>query len=185
MLEDREKIEYVQKLLGYCLTSDTKEEQMYVFYGESTRNGKSTLVETISYLMGNIKGYSANSQPDLIGKKNIDNRAPSEDLARLRGARAVFMSEPSKDMVINCSMVKQLVGGDTVTARKLRQNSFEYIPQFKMIMNTNHLCRINDSTMFYGNKIIVISFLRHFTKEEQDKTLKQKLKTEDEISAIF
>jgi len=56
-------------------------------------------------------------------------------------------------------MVKQLVGGDTVTARKLRQNSFEYIPQFKMIMNTNHLCRINDSTMFYGNKIIVISFL--------------------------
>lgn len=52
-------------------------------------------------------------------------------------------------------------------------------------MNTNHLCRINDSTMFYGNKIIVISFLRHFTKEEQDKTLKQKLKTEDEISAIF
>lgn len=78
MLEDREKIEYVQKLLGYCLTSDTKEEQMYVFYGESTRNGKSTLVETISYLMGNIKGYSANSQPDLIGKKNIDNRAQAK-----------------------------------------------------------------------------------------------------------
>lgn len=185
MIGDNEKINYLQRLLAYCLTTNTNEEQMYLFYGATTRNGKSTLVETISHLMGKGKGYSNTSQPDLIGKKNIDNRAPSEDLARLRGARAVFMSEPPKEMTINCSMVKQLVGGDTVSARKLRENTFEYIPQFKMIMNTNHLCRIDDATMFYGNKVVVITFERHFTPEEQDHKLKQKLKNEAELSGIF
>lgn len=185
MMGDEDKIDYLQRLLAYCITSDTKEEQMYIFYGPSTRNGKSTLVETISYLMGNTKGYSSNAQPDLIAKKKIDNRGPSEDIARLRGTRAVFMSEPPKEMTINSSIVKQFVGGDTVTARMLHKNSFEYVPQFKMIMNTNHLCTIDDATMFYGNKVVVIQFLKHFTEEEQNHNLKRELRDENEISGIF
>lgn len=185
MMDDEDKIDYLQRLLYYCLTSETSKEQMYIFYGPSTRNGKSTLVETISYLMGNTKGYSSNAQPDLIAKKKVDNRGPSEDIARLRGARAVFMSEPPKEMAINSSMVKQFVGGDTITARMLHKNSFEYIPQFKMIMNTNHLCTIDDATMFYGNKIVVIQFLKHFSEEEQNQNLKRELRDENEISGIF
>mgnify|MGYP004512427373 CR=1 FL=1 len=178
----RENVRYLQKLLGYILTGKTVKEQMYIFYGMSTRNGKSTLVETIKYLMGS---YAMTAQPDLISKKTIDSRAPSEDIARLKGARVVFMSEPIKGQIMNCAMVKQFVGGDTITARKLNESSFEFIPTFKLIMNTNHLPEVYDNTIFSGDKMVIIPFRRHFSEEERDLTLKEQLRSEENLSAIF
>lgn len=175
-------VKYLQKLLGYLLTGKTVKEQMYIFYGPSTRNGKSTLVETINYLMGT---YSMTAQPDLISKKSIDSRAPSEDLARLKGARVVWLSEPPKDQILNCAMLKQLVGGDTVTARKMYESSFEFVPTFKLIMNTNHLPKVYDNTIFFGEKIVIIPFRRHFSEEERDTTLKEQLRSEENLSAIL
>lgn len=178
----QENVKYLQKLLGYILTGKTIKEQMYIFYGMSTRNGKSTLVETINYLMGS---YSMTAQPDLISKKTIDSRAPSEDIARLKGARVVWMSEPSKGQIMNCALVKQLVGGDTITARKLNESSFEFIPNFKLIMNTNHLPEVYDNTIFSGDKMVIIPFRRHFSEEERDTTLKEQLRSEENLSAIL
>lgn len=178
----QENVKYLQKLLGYILTGQTVKEQMYVLYGMSTRNGKSTLVETIKYLMGS---YAMTAQPDLISKRTIDSRAPSEDVARLKGARVVFMSEPAKGQIMNCALVKQFVGGDTITARKLNESSFEFIPEFKLIMNTNHLPEIYDNSIFSGDKLVIIPFKRHFSEEERDLTLKEQLRTEENLSAIF
>ena len=59
MQNNQEKIEYIQKILGYSLTGDTREETCYILYGNTTRNGKSTLVETISYMLGNTTGLPA------------------------------------------------------------------------------------------------------------------------------
>lgn len=178
----QENVKYLQKLLGYILTGKTIKEQMYVFFGSSTRNGKSTLVETIKYLMGT---YAMTAQPDLISKKTIDSRAPSEDIARLKGARVVFMSEPAKGQIMNCAFVKQIVGGDTITARKLNESSFEFIPTFKLIMNTNHLPEVYDNTIFSGDKMVIIPFRRHFSEEERDTTLKEQLKSDENLSAIL
>lgn len=175
-------VKYLQKLLGYLLTGKTVKEQMYIFYGSSTRNGKSTLVETINYLLGS---YSMTAQPDLISKKSIDSRAPSEDIARLKGARVVFMSEPCKGQIMNCALVKQFVGGDTITARKLNESSFEFIPEFKLIMNTNHLPEVYDNSIFSGDKLVIIPFKRHFSEEERDLTLKEQLRSEENLSAIL
>lgn len=178
----QENVRYLQKLLGYILTGKTIKEQMYIFYGMSTRNGKSTLVETIKYLMGS---YAMTAQPDLISKKAIDSRAPSEDVARLKGARVVFMSEPSKGQIMNCAFVKQMVGGDTITARKLNESSFEFIPEFKLIMNTNHLPEVYDNSIFSGDKLVIIPFRKHFSEEERDTTLKEQLRSEENLSAIL
>lgn len=178
----QENVRYLQKLLGYILTGKTVKEQMYVLYGMSTRNGKSTLVETINYLMGS---YSMTAQPDLISKKTIDSRAPSEDIARLKGARVVWMSEPPKGQIMNCAFVKQMVGGDTITARKLNESSFEFIPTFKLIMNTNHLPEVYDNSIFSGDKLVIIPFKRHFSEKERDLTLKEQLRSEENLSAIL
>ena len=173
MQGDKDLITYLQKALGYALTGDTSEECLFLLYGPTTRNGKSTVIETFMALMG---GYGKAAGADTFAlKQRWDSGAPSEDLAKLAGARAVNVSEPDKGMVLNAARVKTLTGNDTITARYLHENSFEYKPQFKLFINTNYLPRANDVTIFSSGRVKVIPFNRHFEPEEQDKTLKKRL----------
>ena len=74
MQGNNEKIEYIQKILGYALTGDTREETCYILYGSTTRNGKSTLVETIAYMLGGEKGYAMNTNPETLAQKQNKDR---------------------------------------------------------------------------------------------------------------
>lgn len=173
MQGDRDLTAYLQKALGYALTGDTSEECLFLLYGPTTRNGKSTVIETFMALMG---GYGKAAGADTFSlRQRWDSSAPSEDLAKLAGARAVNVSEPDKGMVLNAARVKTLTGNDTITARYLHENSFEYKPQFKLFINTNYLPRANDVTIFNSGRVKVLPFNRRFKPEEQDKTLKKRL----------
>ena len=168
-----EKINYLQRVLGYSLTSSTKEDTMFILYGESTRNGKTTLIETLLEMFGD---YGKQATPETFAiKKFADSRAASGDLARLRCARIVNSSELPKEMVLDSAKLKTLTGGDTITVRNLYTNEFEYKPEFKIFLTTNHLPQITDDTIWQSHRVNVISFNRHFSQEEQDKNLKTKL----------
>lgn len=182
----KEKIDYLQKILGYSLTGDTREETCYILYGSTTRNGKSTLVETISEMLGGTKGYAMNMEPQTLAlKHNHDSRTASGDIARLNGTRFLNASEPPKRMVFDIGLLKSLTGRDTITARHIYEREFEFIPNFKLFMNTNFLPLITDDTIFSSGRVNVITFDRHFTPKEQDKGLKDRLKTKDSLSGIL
>lgn len=183
MCSDGDKIRYIQKLSGLCLTGITKEETMWLYYGPSTRNGKSTLVETLCYLLGD---YAATIRPETLSvKQNNDSRQANGDIARLKGVRFVNASEPPKRMIFDIALVKSLLGRDTITARHLHEREFEFIPSFKLIINTNHLPQILDDTVFTSGRVNIVTFDRHFSLQEQDKELKNKLRTERELSGIL
>ena len=170
MQDDSDKAQFVQKALGYSLTGDTSEECFFIFYGSTTRNGKGTTAETILHIMGD---YGRTAQPETIAQKQTSNGgAPSEDVARLKGARFVNMSEPDKGLRLNSALVKSMTGGDTITARFLHQNSFEFKPEYKLFINTNHLPRVTDDSIFASGRVKLIPFERHFPENEQDKNLK-------------
>ena len=176
MSGDTEKITYLQKALGYGLTGDTSEECFFMLYGPTTRNGKGTIMETYMTLQG---GYGKAARPESIAQKDKANsNAPTEDIARLAGARVVNISEPGKQMVLSAPLVKTLTGRDTITARFLNENSFEFIPQFKLFINTNHRPKVTDPTIFDSGRVKVIPFERHFTEAEQNKGLKRKQRME-------
>ena len=186
MQGDVEKINYIQKVLGYSLTADTSLETCFILYGATTRNGKSTLVETIAYLMGNSSGYALNMQPQTLAQKqNTDSRQASGDIARLKGCRFLNASEPPKRMMFDVALLKTLLGRDSITARHLHQREFEFIPCFKLFINTNYLPLITDDTLFTSGRINVITFDKHFPEKEQDKCLKNRLKQEKNLSGIF
>ena len=186
MQNNQEKIEYIQKILGYSLTGDTREETCYILYGNTTRNGKSTLVETVSYMLGNTTGYAMNMKPETLAQKqNNDSRQANGDVARLKGARFLNASEPPKKMIFDVGLLKNLLGRDSITARHLHEREFQFIPCFKLFINTNFLPLITDDTLFSSGRINVITFDKHFEDCEQDKTLKDRLKTRDSISGIF
>lgn len=182
-INDTELAKFIQKALGYALTGDTRFECFFILYGATSRNGKGTMCETIMQLAGD---YGRTASPETVAqRKYSDSRSPSEDIARLAGARFVNMSEPDKQMALSSSLVKTLTGNDTVNARFLGENSFEYRPQFKIFINTNHLPYVSDSTLFTSDRVKVIPFNRHFTEQERDSRLKSRLTTADSLSGVL
>ena len=183
MSNDEEKARFLQKVLGYALTGDTKYECMFFLYGATTRNGKGTLMESILGVMGD---YGNSVKPETIAvKQNTNSQAPSEDIARLAGIRFANISEPPKGMLLNAAQIKSMTGNDTLNARFLHENSFDFKSQFKIYVNTNYLPVITDMTLFSSNRIFIIPFDRHFEPCEQDNTLKSEFAKAEVQSAIL
>lgn len=183
MQNDKDRARFLQKALGYSLTGDTKEECFFILYGATSRNGKGTLMETFKKAMGD---YGKATSPETIAQKDrSDSSKPSEDVARLAGARFVNISEPDKSLVLSSALIKTLTGNDTIQARFLHEHIFEYQPQFKIFVNTNHLPRVTDITVFSSDRIKVIPFERHFEECERDTSLKRLFSDKDNMSAVL
>ena len=131
---DQELIHYIQKAIGYSLTGSTAEQCAFFCYGTG-RNGKSTFLDTIFAMLGD---YAINIQPETIMIRHQAGSGANSDIARLKGARFVTSVEPNEGMKLNEGLVKQLTGGDKVTARYQYGSEFEFTPEFKLWMGTNH-----------------------------------------------
>ena len=141
---DTDTAVYLQKALGYTLTGLTEYECFFILFGSKSRNGKTTLTETVAHILAD---YAVTAQPQTFSRRPSDGAAPSPDTARLKGARLVNMPEPEKGMELNTALIKQLTGGDTYTGRFLNENSFEFSMEGKIFINTNHLPRVTDDTV--------------------------------------
>ena len=183
MSGDRERADFLQRSLGYALSGDTRFECLFILFGATTRNGKGTLMESVLNVMGD---YGSTVRPETISmKQNVSSQNPTEDIARLAGIRFANISEPSKGLLLNAAQVKTMTGNDTLNARFLHENSFDFLPQFKIFMNTNYLPVITDITLFSSGRIMIIPFERHFEENEQDKTLKPLFRRPENQSAIL
>jgi len=182
MCGDTSTAVFLQKAFGYALTGDTSLECFFILYGNTTRNGKTTLSETIAHILGD---YSRTIQPQTLSRRPNDGSAASPDIARLKGARLVNMPEPEKGLELNIALVKQLTGGDTYTGRFLHENPVEFTPEFKIFVNTNHLPRTSDDTVFTSGRVKLIPFDRHFKPEEQDNGLKKLFRKQENMSGIL
>jgi putative DNA primase/helicase len=120
---------------GYSLTGDVTEQKFAFLYGKG-RNGKSTWIEALAYLMGDygravpVETFVTNQQRSASG--------PSPDLAMLRGVRFAHTTEPEKNVKISEGVVKLVTGGDQVPCRELNMPFFMLHPQFKLTMSGNY-----------------------------------------------
>lgn len=176
---DKELIRYIQKAVGYSLTGSTAEQCAFFLYGTG-RNGKSTFIDVIRDVFGD---YAANIQPETIMVRNSQSSAINSDIARLKGARLVTSVEPNEGVRINEGLLKQLTGDDTVTARKLYSEEFEFKPEFKLWMATNHKPIIRGTDTGIWRRIHMIPFNVQILEDKVDKNLTHKLKAE--MTAIF
>ena len=183
MSGDKGKADFLQKSLGYALTGDTRYETMFILFGATTRNGKGTSMETFLRICGD---YGKTCRPETIGiKTNNSSSAPSEDVARLAGARFVNISEPDKRLTLSAALIKTLTGNDTINARFLHENSFDFKPKFKIFINTNHLPLVTDLTLLTSGRVKIIPYERHFEEEEQDTGLKAEFSKDENLSGIL
>ena len=171
--DDAELIYYVQKALGYSLSGLTSEQCVFFLYGTG-RNGKSTFLEIVRMILGD---YATNIQPESIMMKS-PNSSANTDIARLKGARLVTSVEPNEGMRLNEGLVKQLTGDDMITARKLYGDEFEYRPEFKLWMATNHKPKIRGTDLGIWRRIHIIPFTVTIPEDKVDKNLTEKLNVE-------
>ena len=174
---DKDLIRYVQKAVGYSLTGSTAEQCAFFLYGTG-RNGKSTFIDVLRELFGD---YARNIQPETIMIKN--NNGINSDIARLKGARLVTTVEPNEGLKLNEGLLKQLTGGDIITARKLYAEEFEFKAEFKLWIATNHKPIIRGTDLGIWRRVHMIPFTVVIPENEVDKQLTEKLM--QELDGIF
>ncbi|PHG60669.1 phage/plasmid primase, P4 family [Bacillus toyonensis] len=170
---DHELINYLQKAIGYSLTGVTKEQVMFFLFGNG-RNGKSTFINIIQDLLGN---YGRQTNSDTFLKKRNDSGI-NNDVARLDGARFVSAVESEEGQQLSEALVKQITGGEKMSARFLRQEYFEFIPEFKVFFTTNHKPIVKGSDEGIWRRIMLIPFTVTIPKDKIDYNLPDKLAKE-------
>ena len=171
---NKELQEYIQRSIGYSLTGSNKEQCAYFLYGMGN-NGKSTFLDTIADLLG---GYASNAQPETIMMKKWGDGGAMSDIARLKSSRFVTSEEPTEGVRLNEGLLKQLTGGSRITCRFLYSDEFEYTPEFKIWIATNHKPVVRGTDIGIWRRIKLIPFEVNIPAEKVDKNMKYKLRSE-------
>jgi putative DNA primase/helicase len=165
-------ISIIQRILGYALTGDCREQCLFLLWG-SGANGKSTLLGIISSILGN---YAMQTPTETLLAKQR-GEIPN-DIARLNGPRFVTALEVSQGRRLAEPLVKQLTGQDTIAARFLFGEYFDFKPQFKLFLGTNHKPIIKDTSHAMWRRIRLIPFPVEIPDAAQDRNLSGKLQAE-------
>ena len=165
-----ELINFVRRAVGYSLTGSTSEQCLFILNGCGA-NGKTTLLTVLHNLFGN---YAATiPMQTLMNTGNSSQQ--TNDLAYLVGKRFVTASEGEDGQRLAESKIKLMTGGDRISCRRLYQDYFEFVPQFKLWLATNDLPSISGTGEAIWRRITVIPFNVTIPPEERDKDLVTRL----------
>ncbi len=182
--DDRKLINHVRKLLGYAL-SGSAQEHIFIIFAGIGRNGKSTIIEVMKHVLGALSDPIP-SETLLTQTHSSSGAAPRADLMKLRGLRLAWASESNEERRFNAGLIKQLTGGDTITARgPFGKKMISFRPMHTIFFLTNHVPHIAVDEYAFWQRIHLIPFnvsFVAFPKESHerkvDKELAEKLKTE-------
>jgi P4 family phage/plasmid primase-like protien len=169
---DRDLQRYLQRMAGYCMTGDTSEHVLFFLYGTGA-NGKSVFINTLRGIWGDY----ASATPMTTFMASHTDQHPT-DLAMLRGVRLVVAQETEVGRQWAEARIKSITGGDPVRARFMRQDFFEYTPQFKLVIVGNHKPALRNIDEAMRRRIHLVPFTVTIPPAERDKELFEKLKPE-------
>jgi putative DNA primase/helicase len=169
---DAELIAFIRRALGYAVTGLTREHALFFGYGTGA-NGKSVLLSTVASILGD---YHKTAPIETFTVSGGD-RHPT-DIAMLRGARLVTATETEEGREWAEARIKQLTGGDRVSARFMRQDFFEFIPQFKLFVAGNHRPGLRSVDEAIRRRLYLTPFAVTIPPDERDADLAEKLKAE-------
>jgi P4 family phage/plasmid primase-like protien len=173
VIVDDERIHYIQELFGLALIGETLHHVLPLLVGTGA-NGKSTILEVASGLLGD---YVTQMPENFLLDKGFQEH--STEIARLRGVRLAIGSETRPDGKFNESRVKMLTGGDTISARLIGKNFFDFKPSHTLILAMNHLPKVSAGGDGFWRRVRKINFDVTIPPEKQNKHLAQMLIDEE------
>ena len=172
---DKDLKGYLKRFAGYALTGTTGEQELYIAYGLGG-NGKTTFYEPLKAAMGEYAGVTR--VETLLSTSGHGGGIPN-DIAALRGLRLVLTGEPDQAKKLKTGVVKQLTGGDTITARFMRKEFFEFKPTFKLVIATNYQPEIDDTDEGIWRRVRMLPFNYTIRPEERIKDFDKMLVAEE------
>lgn len=171
----------LDRLFGYILTGDTREDKFGMLVGPGG-GGKTTLLEMLRSMLG---PYAASLPFECLLSREGDGGGPRPELARCVGARLVTASEVEEGRKFNASTIKAIVGGETVTVHAKYKDPFEFKPQFKLLLAANCPPRFlrGDDDDAARRRLLVLPFNQQ--PEQVDQNLRQRLQEPDARSALL
>lgn len=166
-------ITYLQRLMGYWLTGDVREQILPIAWGVGA-NGKTTAVNAFAGVVGSDYCITADKSI-VIARKHEGHSTERMDLA---GKRLALVMETDEGQAFAESFVKQLTGGDTIRGRRMKENTWEYSPTHKVLLVTNHKPRVKATDHAFWRRVKLIEFSVVIPDHQQDKLLPAKLKSE-------
>lgn len=163
---------YLQKVAGYCLTGSTREHAMFFLLGSGS-NGKSVFTNVLRAMLGD---YATTAASDVLTAANMV-RHPTE-LASLRGVRLVLVPEVERRARFAESRMKSLTGGDQIAARLMRQDFFNFTPQFKLMVTGNQMPALDGVDEAVRRRLHIIPFRQTIPAAERDLQLSERLGAE-------
>lgn len=168
---NRELVVYLQRLVGYAMTGLTREHLLAFFYGTG-QNGKSTFMQTMRVVFGE---YACAAPRDLLFEDKHGRRHP-EELARLYGKRLAICAEIGEYNKFDEAKIKDLTGGDVVSCRRMRENSWDLVPTHTLFISGNHKPNVDGQDVGIWRRIRLVPWTVTIT--EVDKELPEKLRAE-------
>ncbi|MGB8065196.1 MAG: phage/plasmid primase, P4 family [Candidatus Sulfotelmatobacter sp.] len=165
-------IDYLQRAAGYSLCGEVTEHVLFIVWGTG-QNGKSTFIEALR----NVFGPYASAADFSTFASGRQMGGARNDIARLARSRLVTASESEKGCELAESLIKQLTGGDTVAARFLYAEAFEFKPTFKLWMFTNYLPKSTGGDGIW-RRVKLIPFSVRIPDDQIDRDLPAKLEAE-------
>ncbi len=172
VLPGEELRRFIQRSTGYSATGDTSEQCMFINHGAGA-NGKSTFQEALAECLGD---YAMRAPTEMLMVKRTGG-IPN-DVARLKGARFVAASETEEGRRLAESLVKDLTGQDTITARFMRAEFFDFKPSHKLWLSTNHKPEIRGTDSAIWRRIRLVPWSVTIPPAERDRKLPEKLRQE-------
>lgn len=169
---DAELIDFLQRAIGYSLTGTTVERVVFILWGTG-KNGKSTLLELLRTIFGD---YAMRTPTETLMVRR-GSEIPN-DIARLKGVRFVSASESEEGQRLAEARIKDITGGDMISARFMRGEFFDFLPSFKLWLATNHKPVIRGTDNAIWDRIKLIPFRVRIPDSKQDKHLREKLAAE-------
>jgi putative DNA primase/helicase len=170
---DEKMIVFIQRLLGYGLTGSVSERILPIFYGGGA-NGKSTLLNTFTAVLGD--DYARPAPASLLMCKR--NESHPTEIASLFRKRFVSCIETKDGARMNEELIKQLTGNDKLTARRMREDFWDFDPTHKLVVATNHKPQVLGQDDAIWDRIRLVPFNVRFAEDQRDKELPQKLLAE-------
>lgn len=170
---DESLIEFLQRLLGYCLTADVSEQKLAILFGAGA-NGKSTMLNAFLDVVGS--DYAMQAMPDFLMQKQGEAHPTGQ--ASLFGKRFVACVETESSRKLAESTVKLLTGGERIRARRMREDFWEFEPTHKLILCTNHKPVVTGTDHGIWRRLLLVPFAKRFEGRAIDRRLPEKLKVE-------
>jgi putative DNA primase/helicase len=175
VLPDPEVRAYLARFIGVSLIGEVLEQIFTIAYGEGA-NGKGVFYETILHTLGD---YAHSTESDLFMTSKNNANAASPAIVALLGKRFIVASETEKGRKLAAALMKNLTGGDPITARALHRSPITFNPSHTTLMVTNHLPKV-DTDPAVWRRIRVVPFNIKLPPHEWDTTLKHRLRLHTE-----